>query len=88
MSLHIETVHPITNDVDILAAKGVRFVTDDGRTMFEVHIGVLGWVAASDTQRARELRRAGMTQQQIATSLGVTRYQVRQMLADAIEGCD
>jgi DNA-directed RNA polymerase subunit N (RpoN/RPB10) len=42
---------------------------------------VLGWVAASDTQRARELRRAGMTQQQIATSLGVTRYRVRQMLA-------
>ena len=39
MSLHIETGHPITNDVDILAAKGVRFVTDDGRTMFEVHIG-------------------------------------------------
>jgi DNA-directed RNA polymerase subunit N (RpoN/RPB10) len=42
---------------------------------------VLGWVAASDTQRARELRRAGMTQHQIATSLGVTRYRVRQMLA-------
>ena len=39
MSLHIETGHPITNDVDILAAKGVRFVTDDGRTMFDVHIG-------------------------------------------------
>ena len=39
MSLYIETGHPITNDVDILAAKGVRFVTDDGRTMFAVHIG-------------------------------------------------
>jgi hypothetical protein len=39
VSLHIETGHPITNDVDILAAKSVRFVTDDGRTMFEVHIG-------------------------------------------------
>jgi len=39
MSLHIETGHPITDDVDILAAKSVRFVTDNGRTMFEVHIG-------------------------------------------------
>jgi hypothetical protein len=39
MPLHIETGHPITNDVDQLAAKGVRFVTDEGRTMFEVHIG-------------------------------------------------
>jgi hypothetical protein len=39
MSLHIETGHPITNDVDILAAKTVRFVTDNGKTMFEVHIG-------------------------------------------------
>jgi hypothetical protein len=39
MSLHIETGHPITDDVDILAAKSVRFVTDNGRAMFEVHIG-------------------------------------------------
>ena len=39
MSLHIETGHPLTNDVDILAAKTVRFVTDNGKTMFEVHIG-------------------------------------------------
>jgi hypothetical protein len=39
MSLHIETGHRITDNVDILAAKGVRFVTDDGRTRFEVRIG-------------------------------------------------
>lgn len=39
MSLHIETGHPITNDVQVLSAKGVRFVTDDCRTMFEVCIG-------------------------------------------------
>jgi hypothetical protein len=37
--LHIETGHPITKDVQILPDKGVRFVTSDDRTMFEVHIG-------------------------------------------------
>jgi hypothetical protein len=39
MPLHIETGHPITNDIQVLPVKGVRFVTDDNRTMFEVHIG-------------------------------------------------
>ena len=39
MSLHIETGHPTTQDVQTLPATGVRFVTDDGRTMFEAHIG-------------------------------------------------
>lgn len=39
MPLHIETGHPITKDVQALPARGVRFVTDDDRTMFEVHIG-------------------------------------------------
>jgi ABC-type microcin C transport system permease subunit YejE len=42
---------------------------------------VLGWVAASDTERARELRRLGWSQQKIATALGVTRHRVRKMLA-------
>jgi hypothetical protein len=37
--LHIETGHPITKDVERLDAKGVRFVAEDGRTMFEVHVG-------------------------------------------------
>ena len=37
--LHIETGHPITKDVQHLDAKGVKFVTEDGRTMFEVHAG-------------------------------------------------
>jgi hypothetical protein len=37
--LHIETGHPVTRDAQRLEAKGVRFVTEDGRTMFEVHTG-------------------------------------------------
>lgn len=39
MTLHIETGHPITKNVQTLPVNGVRFVTDNGRTMFEVHIG-------------------------------------------------
>ena len=39
MTLHIETGHPLFNDVQILPSKYVRFVTPDGRAMFEVHIG-------------------------------------------------
>ena len=39
MTLHIETGHPVTMDVQTLPVKGVRFVTDDGRTMFEVYSG-------------------------------------------------
>lgn len=34
----IETGHVVTNDVQIVDANRVRFVADDGRTMFEV-----GW---------------------------------------------
>lgn len=37
--LHIETGHPITKNVQRLDAKGVRFIAEDGRTMFEVHAG-------------------------------------------------
>jgi len=36
MSLHIETGHPVTADAKRLTEKTVRFVTEDGRTMFEV----------------------------------------------------
>ena len=39
MALHIETGHPLTVDVKKLDAKAVRFVTDDGRCMFEVTTG-------------------------------------------------
>jgi DNA-binding CsgD family transcriptional regulator len=35
----------------------------------------------SPDRRARLLRRAGMTQQQLADRLGVSRYKVRQYLA-------
>jgi acyl-CoA thioesterase len=37
MSLRIETGHPVTADVVKLDAQFVRFVTDNGRCMFEVH---------------------------------------------------
>jgi hypothetical protein len=36
MSLHIETGHPVTADAKRLEEKTVRFVTEDGRAMFEV----------------------------------------------------
>lgn len=36
MSLHIETGHPVTADAKKLAETTVRFVTEDGRSMFEV----------------------------------------------------
>ena len=39
MSLHIETGHRLTDDVKKLDEAAVRFVTPDGRTMFEVCVG-------------------------------------------------
>ena len=39
MPLHIETGHSVTGDIEVLPATGVRFVTDDGRTMFDVCVG-------------------------------------------------
>ena len=39
MALHIESGHSVTADVKQVAGKSVRFVTDDGRTMFEVRAG-------------------------------------------------
>jgi hypothetical protein len=34
--MKIETGHPITGDVKLVEATGVRFVTDEGRCLFEV----------------------------------------------------
>ena len=42
---------------------------------------VLAWAAESRQQRARRWRRDGLTQQQIATRLGVSRSTVRRLLA-------
>ena len=39
MSLHIETGYPVTADAKRLGATTVRFVTEDGRGMFEVSAG-------------------------------------------------
>lgn len=39
MTLHIETGHPVTADATRLKEITVRFVTEDGRTMFEVMAG-------------------------------------------------
>ena len=36
MKLQIETGHPLTKDVQAINADRVRFVAEDGRTMFEV----------------------------------------------------
>lgn len=42
---------------------------------------VLAWLAESREQRARRWRRDGLTQQQIADRLGVSRTTVRRLLA-------
>ena len=39
MGLKIESGHPVRADVQPVAGTRVRFVTDDGRTMFEVCVG-------------------------------------------------
>lgn len=41
----------------------------------------LAWLTESRTDRARRWRAAGMTQARIAERLGVSRYQVRKLLA-------
>jgi hypothetical protein len=53
MSLHIETGHPVTADAKPLAEKTVRFVTEEGRAMFEVSAGKDG--------RSIEVRGVGTT---------------------------
>lgn len=39
MKLRIESGHPMMNNVEAVSGNLVRFVTDDGRTMFEVSSG-------------------------------------------------
>ncbi len=44
-------------------------------------VAVIDWLTASTDRRVRILRRTGMTQQQIADRLNLTRYRVRKALA-------
>lgn len=44
-------------------------------------VAVIDWLTASDDRRVRVLHRTGLTQQQIADRLNVTRYRVRRALA-------
>ena len=44
-------------------------------------IAVIDWLTASDDRRVRILRRTGLTQQQIADRLILSRYRVRKGLA-------
>ena len=44
-------------------------------------VAVIDWLTASDDRRVRILRRTGLTQQQIADRLNLSRYRVRKALA-------
>jgi len=44
-------------------------------------VRLLSWILETDRDRARRLRRAGLSQQRIADRLGCSRWRVRQMLA-------
>jgi len=44
-------------------------------------VAVIDWITASDDRRIRILRRTGLSQQQIADRLNLSRYRVRQALA-------
>ena len=46
-----------------------------------VLVAVIDWLTASTDRRVRILRRSGLTQQQIADRLNLTRYRVRKALA-------
>jgi len=46
-----------------------------------VLIGVVNWVLETTEDRARRWRRAGLSQAQIASRLGISRYKVRRLLA-------
>ena len=39
MALKIQSGHPVTDDVQDVEGQFVRFMTEDGRAMFEVHAG-------------------------------------------------
>ena len=57
--LHIETGHKITRDAQTIDANGVRFVTENGQTMFEVDIGEDGKsieVRGVDSTKVEEVR--------------------------------
>jgi len=42
---------------------------------------LLTWILETDRDRARRMRRAGLSQQRIADQLGCSRWKVRQLLA-------
>jgi hypothetical protein len=44
-------------------------------------VAVIDWLTASDDRRVRVLRRTGLSQQQIAARLNLSRYRVRKALA-------
>ena len=44
-------------------------------------VAVIDWLTASEDRRVRVLRRTGLSQQQIAARLNLTRYRVRRALA-------
>jgi DNA-binding CsgD family transcriptional regulator len=46
-----------------------------------IALAVVAWALETDRDRARRLRRSGISQQRIADRLGCSRWRVRQMLA-------
>jgi DNA-binding CsgD family transcriptional regulator len=44
-------------------------------------VAVIDWLTASEDRRVRVLRRTGLSQQQIAARLNITRHRVRRALA-------
>lgn len=42
---------------------------------------LLSWILETDRDRARRLRRSGLSQQRIADRLGCSRWRVRRLLA-------